>query len=448
MMMFPVLVSRVLVTLFVIILFAQAEAWNKRTLYERGTAFRVRHRPSRYLHPWQSVPLVKPLRLEQARNRVLYSPLRVLGSDGLGHGMATKNAEITTALRLGIAYTHRAPKFGSLSEKNAKVMEDFFGWGAAEMSGKQFHEDNCVPTPAPVAPVQHEIGLRDCNICSAVKNTSPLKMKNIVPVPEDISFRASHAAKPQVDSLISMHNDSNTVFQMAADRCGKYPILVDFSTSRPWFYHKYWRMHAVPETDIKAQSLALYGKPNVDRVEEENPFSAALVDNPLQFNDHEISIAVHVRRGDFFEAKNRKMLADNVYTKIIRSAQDVIEEQGGPFSTMPVAVYIYSEGRPKNNGSFLTHIRSALTNEYLDSTGVVRDAKWWQGVLLSDTPQETGRPKERKGKVPRIPRVELRISQPTIETLHQMIHGMAFMLSFQPRSHFHALGAMICDSVY
>lgn len=413
-----------LLSVFVFTLFVGTEAWNTRTLYERGTAFRRRYRPSRYLHPWQNVPIVKPLRLEQARNRVLYSPLRVLGSDGLGHGMATKNAEITTALRLGIAYTHRAPKFGSLSEKNEKVMEDFFGWGAAETSGKTFHEENCVPTPAPIAPIQHELGVRDCNICSAIKKSSPLKLKRVVAVPEDISFRAPHVAKPQVNSLITRHNDSHTVFQMAADRCGKYPILVDFSDSRPWFYHKYWKTHGVPENNIKAQSLALYGRPNVERAYEESPSSAALVDNPLQFNDHEISIAVHVRRGDFFEAKNRKMIGDHVYTKLIRSAQDVIEEQGGPFATMPVAVYIYSEGKPKNNGSFLTHIRSELTKEYLDYNGTVRDAKWWQDLLRSDTPQSAGRPNERKGKIPKLPRVELRISKPTIESLHQMIHGM------------------------
>lgn len=415
--------SCALLSLFAFTLFAATEAWNTRTLYERGTAFRTRYRPSRYFHTWQSVPVVRPLRLGQARNRVLYSPLRVLGSDGLGHGMATKNAEITTALRLGIAYTHRSPKFGSLSEKNEKVMEDFFGWGAAEVSGKTFHEQNCVPTPAPVEPIQHELAVRDCNICSAVKQSSPLKMKSVVAVPEDISFRPPHVARPQVNSLISLHNDSHTIFQMGADRCGTYPILVDFSDSRPWFYHKYWRKHGVPENNIKAQSFALYGRPNVERVDEESPSSAALVDNPLQFNDHEISIAVHVRRGDFFEAKNRKMIGDHVYTKLIRSAQDVIEEQGGPFASMPVAVYIYSEGKPKNNGTFQTHIRSELTKEYLDYTGTVRTAKWWQDLLRSDTPQSADRPNERKGKVPKLPRVELRISNPTIESLHQMIHG-------------------------
>jgi hypothetical protein len=409
--------------IFVFLLSAETDALNKRELYVKGTEFRKNARPSRYFQPWQDVPILKTLSMAEARHRVMYSPLRVLGSDGLGHGMATKNAEITTSIRLGVAYAHRAPKFGSLSYTNAHAMEAFFGWGRGELSGKQFHEENCKPTPSPVSPIRHEIGVRDCNVCRAIKQSSPYRMKRVVEVPEDISFRSLHIAKPQVDRLIAMHNESHTVFQMAQNRCGTYPILVDFSVSRPWFYHKYWAQHAIGHEDIKAQSLALYGLPNVDSVEEESPTSAALVDNPIMFNDHEISIAVHVRRGDFFKAKNRKMIVDLTYVNIIRTVQDVIEEGGGLFASMPVAVYIYSEGRPKDGQTFLTHVRTALTNEYLDATGTVRDANWWQMLLQHATPQSAGRPGERQGKNPKIPRVELRISRPTIESLHQMIHG-------------------------
>lgn len=405
-------------------LFACVRGLTTQELFLKGTDFRKNARPSRYLQPWQNLPSLKTLTIEEARHRVLYSPLRVLGSDGVGHGMATKNAEISTAVRLGVAYSHRVPKFGSLSYKNANAIEEFFGWGKGELSGKQLHEENCEPTPSPISPIRHDISIRDCNVCRAIKVSSPLKMKHVVQVPEDVSFRPYNVAKPEADRFIAINNESHTVFQMAQDRCGKYPILVDFSTSRSWFYRKYWKQHAVEQEDFKAQSLALFGHPNVEKIDEESPSSAALVDNPLQFNDHEISVAVHVRRGDFFEAKNRKMIVDSTYVNIIRTVQDVIEESGGLFASMPVAIYIYSEGRPKEGGTFSTHVRTALTKEYLDANGTVRDSRWWQMLLRNADPQEAGRPKERKGRMLNIPRVELRVSHPTIESLHQMIHGM------------------------
>jgi hypothetical protein len=389
----------------------------------KAVEFRRRARPSRYLQPWQVVPRLHLPSLECARHRVLYSPLRVLGSDGLGHGMATKNSEITTAIRLGVAYTHRAPKFGSLSLRNDQVMEDFFGWGRGEMSGERFHAENCEPTPAPREGEGIDAGTRDCNICSSIKESTALGMERLVEVPEDLSFRQFHDTDAQVRELVMQNNGSHTVFQMGRRRCGSYPILVDFSRSRPWFYHKYWAQHAVAEDDFKTQSYALYGAPNAAPQDEGGPVSASLADNPLQFNDHELTIAVHVRRGDFFKATNRKMINDTTYVSIIRNVQDLVEEAGGPFAAMPTAVYIYSEGRPKVGKTFLTHIRTALTSEYLDVNGVVQDAKWWQSLIRQARPQERGRPVTRRDKTPKVPRVELRISRPTIETIHQMNHG-------------------------
>lgn len=100
---------------------------QQATLEEEAEAFEKRGVPSRFLAPWQDVPHLKLPTLNQARHRVLYSPLRIVGSEGIGHGFATKNMEVTAAIRLGLAYTHRRPVFGSLSLNNPMIMEEFFG---------------------------------------------------------------------------------------------------------------------------------------------------------------------------------------------------------------------------------------------------------------------------------------------------------------------------------
>lgn len=94
---------------------------------EEANRFERKGIPSRFMTPWQTVQPLKLPTLKQSHYRVLYSPLRLLGSEGMGHGFATKNMEVSAAIRLGLAYTHRRPKFGTLSLKNPMIMEDFFG---------------------------------------------------------------------------------------------------------------------------------------------------------------------------------------------------------------------------------------------------------------------------------------------------------------------------------
>jgi hypothetical protein len=321
----------------------------------------------------------------------MFSPFRVRQGDGLGHGLATVNMEVVAAIRLGLTYTHRRPKFGALSDEDPDAIEIFFGWERNELSAKAFYETNCIPTPHP----------RGCRICGGLSKRS--KMTSVVQLPSDIITGAR--ADDALLHFLAMNNQSHTVFTIESSICSTSPAYSEFSLSRPWFFWKYW--------DSRAQMQGL--------VDPSSPNETTVQD----FNDKEISIAVHVRRGDFFDQKKRKLLNCSTYAQIIRTVQGIIEDGGNRFSRMPVAVYIYSEGRPKDGYDFGTHDVRRLSEDFLDENKVVRGAEWWTDLLVR-TPPQNDRTSDRR-RQPAIPRVELRISKPTLSTTHQMIAADVFI---------------------
>jgi hypothetical protein len=383
---------------------------------------------SRFLRPWRRIPRVHLPTLAESNFRVMYSPLRRLQSDGLGHGFGTVNSEVNIALRLGLTYTHRAPLFGSLTHTNSKLMEDFFGWHANLLNSEQFHRENCIQTEN--SPQYTSEGvlipeLHRCRICEAPNSNGAANMKRIVRIPSELIFR--YHSQPDYVPFLDRYNESHTIFQMDDEFCHSSPLMTDFSVSRPFFYWKYWTRHHVEETDLEEQQMRLTGRPGAAFSVEGSSKSAAIADNPLRFHDGELIIAVHVRRGDFFKDAKRKMIWSQTYVQMIRTAQDVVEEMGGAFSIMPIAVYIYSEGKPRDGHGYTTHAADLLTHDYVDEMGVVRDAAWWVKLLESTPPQTEGRPMALNSRKLNVPRVELRISRPTVESLHQMIAADVFI---------------------
>jgi hypothetical protein len=350
---------------------------------------------SRYSQPplWLNVSRIHIPTLAESRHRALHSPIRVHQGDGLGHGMATKNIEVTAAIRLGVTYTHRRPMFGALSDLDPDAIENFFGWEQNEIAGQKFFEDHCVPTPHP----------RNCTICGQLRNDS--NMKDIVRVP--ITMLSGGRNDATIKQFIAMNNRSRTVFAIESATCANSPAFSDFSLSRPWFFWKYWdqRTLKLSAGDVNVSS----NSPSF-----------------LNFSDKEISIAVHVRRGDFFDQKKRKLMNCKTYAKIIRTVQAAIEERGDKLSKMPVAVYIFSEGMPMPGYGFGTHDMRHLTEDFLDEDRVVRDATWWTRLLAETSSQPRDKTSAPRAQ-PKIPRVELRISRPTLLSTHQMIAADVFI---------------------
>jgi hypothetical protein len=105
-----------------------AQTKNTTAVLTNTHGTQARSLASRFDVPWD---YVKPLRAKtptESNNRYLYSPTAPSSTDGIGHAMAQVNAEITTALTLGITYTHRVSSFGSLTlDENSSAVEEFFG---------------------------------------------------------------------------------------------------------------------------------------------------------------------------------------------------------------------------------------------------------------------------------------------------------------------------------
>lgn len=391
------------------------------TLREKSiAAFVTRGETSRFLQPWPGLIKDPFPNLNESRHRLFYSPMWRYGNDGIGHGFASKNAEVVLARMLGVSYVHRRPLFGHLTNTNEteNLMEDFFGWGKDEIPRAEFFKEFCEK--------DEPADFRTCAPCGKLK-----KNYKLVRIPRDISIAYNTKKnRDKIARFAARHNDSHTIFEMHGSLCQKKVSVSDFAYSEKWFRFKYWDRHFVSSRSIDKQALSLYGKGGRDT--KKKLHSAALDNIPIRFRDNELTIAVHVRRGDFFIAKNRKMLNSSLYAKIIRTVQDVVDETGGKFAKAPVAVYIYSEGRPKRKGNstklnFESRHPRDLTSDYVDETGVVRDAKWWQRLIASTRPQKKDRPLTRRRKKLRIPRVELRVSQPTIQTIHQMIRADIFI---------------------
>jgi hypothetical protein len=299
-------------------------------------------------------------------------------------------------------------------------MEDFFGCGRHEYSATEFRRRNCkgngVEMPTSCTPCQ--------------KPNAPY---NIVRVPKEITFSLGESkAAAKLEFFLAQHNESFTIFEMSNEFCATSPTFSNFTLTRPWFRTKYWERHWLPSRgNGLSHAYALCGKSPQNGSELDTSLrSASIQDAPLLFRDGELSIAVHVRRGYFLVDKGRVSIKSAVYAQIIRTALDVVENTGGPFATMPAAVYIYSEGKPKrakSEASFMTHKVDALTDDYIDETGVVRDVSWWSDLIRRTKPQGYLRDSPRAGKQVKMPRVELRVSQSTDQTLHQMIAADVFV---------------------
>lgn len=297
-----------------------------------------------------------------------------------------------------------------------RVSEDFFGWGQGEYDAVTFRRENCEGTADPAA--------SSCTPCKKAKG----KYKLVI-VPNKITFSKDRQI---VETFIASHNDSYTIFEMESSICDTSPYFSNFEHSREWFRAKYWKKHFLPSVrNSKRHVVALYGSAkNSGSAKELAASSGELSGAPLNFNDNELSIAVHVRRGDFLIDKKRILLKSKLYAQVVRTAQDVVEEVGGKLARLPVAVYIFSEGKPRafrSERSYTTHDIDDLSSDYIDENGVVRDTAWWTELVQRTTPQREGRPASRQGKPVKVPRVELRISQPTLQTLHQMIRADIFI---------------------
>lgn len=427
---------------------------------------------SRFNIPWRTPSFPKIPNVHESRGRLLYSGVREAVSDGLGHGMATTNADLTTALRLGITYTHRVAKYGSLvgnrfsrevlsrnhsdddamsriaglSSESGQI-EGFFGWGVGEIPREAIQDAACDFRNEPSS-------IGHCKLCTEEKRQSlklerkngrarGLRVDQIVEIPMSLSYKHPHRVTKEsnqtLQAFLKEHNKPYTVFHMPHEVCAKSPAYSKFlPESRSFFYHKYWAAHAMypprdPRKGLRVNSsLRLYRDSWVSTLRIPGVPSRGTLP---RLNEHELTIAVHARRGDFF-AVGRPMVSTASFARVIRQVVSEIQTHGKIFARMPIAIHIYSEGKPKKGYTgAVGHDVKRLTDDFHDADGKVLDAKAVSRIFKDKRQDDRGNV-FRRGL-----RVLLHVSQDTVLSLHEMIAADLFVGSMSGMS-LHLVGSL------
>lgn len=433
---------------------------------------RVPYGTSRFNIPWRSPPRPKLPTLRESRGRVLYSGVREAVSDGLGHGMATTNAEVSTAMRLGVTYTHRVAKYGSLVGRSfghevlsqnrsshkkkytvaglsarAGRIEGFFGWGVGEIPREAVQDAAC----------DFRNGhppIESCKLCTNAdleslkregkgEKQSGLRIDQVVEIPMSLSYKFPHrptaASNKSLAEFLKKHDKPYTAFHMPHEVCAKSPAYSKFfPTSRAYFFHKYWDAHArYPPRDPRG---SLHVIPSMKLYRDSWGATLRIPSVPARghlprLHEHELTIAIHARRGDFFKVR-RPMVSTKVFAQVVRKLVSEITKQKGTFAKMPVAVHIYSEGRPKLGlGEGVGHDVRRLTQDYYDADGKVLDVKTVTSIFRDADLDDLGR------VFPNGLKVMLHVSQDTVTSLHEMIAADVFIGSMSGMS-LHLVGTL------
>lgn len=379
---------------------------------------------NRFEVPWLLLPRVETRSFAESGHRILYSPIKEKASGGIGHGMTVLNAELSTALNLGLSYTHRLGIYGTISQERPTAIEDLFGWGVGEVPRRFIEKEVCI-----VERITHkqppETGAERCPVCTAIREDSNVPVRNIVEISASLSYGcvSCHSRQLAVIDFMHAHGKNNTIFQMSPTKCDWCPKSPDFSLSYRFFYWKYWDLHenktfgSLPSSGRKLEGQQW--APPVTRRE------------PINLSEQELVIAIHARRGDFFKEKKRRMVPGKVFATVVKTAMDVIHKVGGVFSEMPVAVILYSEGRRQTGAIGDMHEQAVMDHEFVDTDAQVREASWFHRQLLptsrSAPVNKTHTLVEEGGHFPNGLRVEFRISTDVSAALHEMASADVFI---------------------
>lgn len=370
--------------------------------------------------------------------------------------MSTFNADVATAHRLGLTFSHRIARYGSLVARRptqdpmppqgsiaglgilAGAVEGFFAWGVGEIPRQAVQDAYCQEKDG-------EGSIDRCRPCIGhpKSNGHPtLKFDRVVNIPMELSYKfPGNPTKrhwQMLEQFLKQHNQSNTIFQMPVEVCASSPTYTGFDQhSRAWFYHKYWDAHAVyvhgdPRATRKIpvsrrmyrdswkRTLHLPGVPRRPKLR--------------RLHQHELTIAVHARRGDFFKDK-RPMVSAKSFASIIREVVAVVKKKGGIFATMPVKVNIYSEGMPVAGSWTVGHNIEHLSKTFLDSDGTELKVCAVKKMIRHGVSDNLGNLFDTGLKV------QFHISEDTIRSLHEMVASDIFIGSLSSMSH-HLVGSL------
>lgn len=363
-------------------------------------------RLSRFDERWSRVLSIKTLDLKQSNHRVLYSSMSDKSGDGLGHSLATFNAEVSTALELGLTYTHRKATSSSLTSKDKNSVEDFFGFGYGEIPRENIQRTVCDMEEKLYDGVYDLVGPqagRKLNrVCAPCGKLRPLPhigslvdVRRMVELPQVASFpittgcnrgENNHiACRRRVSDELLAEYPSHTLFKMTQQGCDTMGPNSKFEKTAGWFYDHYWRR-------------------------------PSLRNRTLSLDPSELTITIHARRGDFLSRTNaRKATPSRSFQKALADILMITEQIGGSFAALPVAIHIFSEGT-FNGAAGAGHDVRMMQKVFVGVDGKPETAEQWEGAVKSLVP-----------KVKFDLRVELHIAEETLSSLHEMVTSDIFI---------------------
>lgn len=439
------------------------DGWN--IFNENSMKYKDRKVPkgiSRFDYPWRVPMLVRSLTAAESNNRFLYSPLKDVYSNGLGHNLATINGEVWTALRLNLTYTHRIslysvhsiPFFSSSSRfkysndfyrpfLHSGSVEQLFGWGVHEIPREHIQNTIC-----DASVLSGEEGI--CRVCTTERflerksttnktgrernilkfSVNSIEVDNVVELPYNLSygfpFNPTAAELKYAVSFMGTHSKPNTVFTLPSDHCATNPVIGKFSRrQKAYFFHKYWNAHEFGALKLDTRSQENESFESYKMKVLSDPIIGAVGRRPklTRLKKTSIIIAVHARRGDFFIA-NRSMISIALVARIVRQIMKlVIEPIGGPFSKLSVAVNIYSEGLPLDSSQkqSLDHDVNKLGQKFMDSDGTIMESEEVRNFFIDENMDNLGIVFETGLDI------NLMISDNTILSIHEMIAADIFI---------------------
>lgn len=363
----------------------------------------VPERANRYDTPWRLAHRVAFVTLQEARYRILYSALREVGGEGLGHHMRTVAADVGTALRLGVAYSHHKPSHGSLSRRDSNAVDRLFNLANGHVTRNMIRDGVCN--------IDNKVRLNKsaCPVCISVRPGNALGMSQVVTVPRELSYgwtsedEFSKEGRRKIETFLQNESNckSHSILQMPPGDCERHlAVLFVAPKVSAYFFHRYWDAHGSVEHSSR------FGHNSVN-FEGRRP--------AVNFVESELTFVVHARRGDFFKY-GRPRVSTLVYGKVIRNFMDIVHKVGGPFANMPVAVHLYSEGKLKNGEKDESgHDMSRRTKEYQDADGAVLDGDMVKSLIYEESVFPHGL------------RLEMKMSMDTIQTIHEMVSADVFI---------------------
>lgn len=387
----------------------------------------------------------RPKTPAEANGRVLVSHIPREVGDGLGHRMCIMNYELHLAMQLGLAYTHRVSTYGSLTtQEDPDSVERLFGWGDGERSRDDVVAHACART---------EVQNDTCEIpassvvCTALRPPREVEFVKAVYVPHELAecYLDRSQGKHTIDQrcytyvrrFLAAFPDPNTLFITRPRLCFRDYLYTNFTYTGGWFHDKYWAAHEndgasshihdliIPErktNESDADALDV----NVDALDNAARIAASRVaPRQLTLDPERVHIALHVRRGDFFNYTSRVLIADDTYSDM--AARIIVALHEAADANVPVTVHVFSEGVPVKHARLKdNHDVGTMDRVYADELGRRRPPDHWQR-LMRHQPRLSTAYGVGRGYARADVQVQMHIATDTVQALHDMLAADFFV---------------------